>query len=226
VPAGYVQVTSGLGQAAPLNIIVLPVLFEGAVKAVIELGSFERFSVIHQTFLEQLTESIGIVLNTIEANSRTEDVLKKSQSLSEELQSQQEELQQTNEEPEEKAHALSEQKVEVERKNLEVEQARRALENKAEQLTISSKYKSEFLSNMSHELRKPLNSLLLLSQQLEENPDGNLTSRQVEYAKTIHGSGNDLLTLINDILDLAMIESGTVTMNLDGLSFSDLSDVT
>jgi CheY-like chemotaxis protein/HAMP domain-containing protein len=224
VPPDYVQITSGLGQSVPLNIIVLPVLFEGEVKAVMELASFERFNKTHLAFLEQLTESIGIVLNTIEANSRTEELLKQSQGLARELQSQQEELQQTNEELEEKAKLLASQNAEVERKNKEVEQARRALEEKAEQLALTSKYKSEFLANMSHELRTPLNSLLILANQLGDNPDGNLTPRQIEFARTIHSSGQDLLVLINDILDLSKIESGTVTVEVGDLAFSDLTE--
>jgi len=252
VPSDYVQISSGLGEASPLNVIVLPALFEGDVNAVIELASFSRFSETHQSFLNQLMESIGIVLNTIAANMRTEGLLKQSQLLTSELQAQQEELkktndrleqqantlrqseellrtkqdelQRTNAELEDKARLLSAQNMQVEAKNREVEQAKRDLEEKAEQLALTSKYKSEFLANMSHELRTPLNSLLILSKLLSENTQGHLTDKQVEFARSIHHAGSDLLGLINDILDLSKIESGTVTLDIGETSFPSLRD--
>ena len=244
-------VASGLGEAPPNNIVVLPVLFEGEVKAVIELSTFNTFSDTHLTFLDQLTESIGIVLNTIAANTRTEDLLQQSQSLAGELQSQQdelkktneqleqqaeslreseellksqqEELQQTNEELQEKAALLARQKAEVEAKNREVEEARWEMEEKAEQLALTSKYKSEFLANMSHELRTPLNSMLILSRQLAENNDENLHRKQVQFAETIHSSGSDLLSLINDILDLSKIESGMMGIEVSDVSVAEMT---
>jgi HAMP domain-containing protein/signal transduction histidine kinase/CheY-like chemotaxis protein len=251
-PPDYVRISSALGSAAPVNIVILPVLFEGQVKAVIELASFSRFSDIHQSFLDQLTESIGVVLHTIAANMQTEYLLHQSQSLTAELQAQQEELKKTNdrleqqalnlqksesllkskqdelrsanEQLQEKARQLSDQMRQVEFKNREIEQARSALEEKAEQLSLSSRYKSEFLANMSHELRTPLNSLLILARLLADNVGRNLTPKQVEFARTIHSSGAELLALINDILDLAKIESGTVTLNIAGERFADITE--
>jgi CheY-like chemotaxis protein/HAMP domain-containing protein len=252
VPNDYIHINSGLGSAAPGNLVVIPVVFENQVKAVIELASFNRFTDIHLTFLDQLMESIGIVLNTISAGMRTEQLLKQSQSLATELTSQQQELretntrlerqaatlreseellkrqqeklQQTNEELEEKAHLLATQKSEVEAKNHQIELARTALQDKAEQLAVTSKYKSEFLANMSHELRTPLNSLLILSKLLLDNPDGNLTPKQTEHIKTVYAAGSDLLTLINDVLDMAKIESGTTPMEVGEVPVTELTE--
>jgi CheY-like chemotaxis protein/HAMP domain-containing protein len=224
VPSDYTPIQSALGETQPLNVVVLPVLFEGQTKAVIELATLHQFTAAHLNFLEQLTESIGVVLNTIEATMRTENLLQQSQQLTVELQSGQKELQQTNEELGQKARELAEQNAEVERKNVEIEQARRAVEEKAAELALTSKYKSEFLANMSHELRTPLNSILILGQQLAENNLKNLNDKQVEFARSIHSAGSDLLNLINDILDLSKIESGTVSVEAEELPFAVLRE--
>ncbi len=229
VPPEFIRIGSGLGHAKPANVNILPALFEDEVKAVIELASFNEFNETHQSFLDQLMESVGIVLNTIAATMRTEGLLKQSQLLTQELQARQteltrkqQELHATNEELQEKAQLLENEKKQVEAKNIEIEMARRAVEEKAEQLALTSKYKSEFLANMSHELRTPLNSLLILSKLLADNAQGNLNEKQVEFSRTINSAGSDLLNLINDILDLSKIESGTVTIEVGEMPMQNL----
>ncbi|AXE24566.1 hybrid sensor histidine kinase/response regulator [Streptomyces globosus] len=231
LPAGYLAVSSGLGQTEALSLIVLPIVVEGQVLGVIELASVRPFTQVHRDFLEQLMEAIGVNVNTIIANARTDELLGESQRLtaelqarSQELQARQEELQASNAELEEKAELLAAQNRDIETKNLEIEQARQELEERAHQLSLASTYKSEFLANMSHELRTPLNSLLILAQLLAQNPTRNLTAKQVEYAGIIHSAGSDLLQLINDILDLSKVEAGKMDLTPETVSLTRLLD--
>jgi two-component system, chemotaxis family, sensor kinase CheA len=260
VPSDYIRIQSGLGGSEPLTLYIIPISFEGEVKAVIELASFKAFTSLQQSLIEELSKGLGIILESVLGRMRLSDLLEETQTLmeeiqaqSEELQSQQEELRIANEELEtqtqtlrkseemlqvqqeeleqtnfelmEKARSLEEQNKRFEETNREVEKARAELEEKAKQLTLISTYKSEFLANMSHELRTPLNSLLILSKLLADNKEGNLTAKQVQYSNTIYSSGKDLLALINDILDLAKIESGKMDVHPSRVRITHLKDV-
>ncbi|MEU3374236.1 HAMP domain-containing protein [Streptomyces sp. NPDC006660] len=231
VPPGYLRISSGLGEAPPAHVIVLPVLFEGKVLGVIELASFQPFTHIQKDFLNQIAEMIATSVNTISVNSKTEVLLKQSQELTEqlrersaELENRQSALQASNAELEEKAELLAQQNRDIEVKNTEIEEARQVLEERAEQLAVSMRYKSEFLANMSHELRTPLNSLLILAKLLADNAEGNLSPKQVEFAETIHGAGSDLLQLINDILDLSKVEAGKMDVSPTRIALVQLVD--
>lgn len=252
IPEDYIKIKSGIGSSLPKSVMGVPVFFENKVRGVIELASLYDITEEHKEYLRRNLRNVGVAINTAESRGAMAQLLQETQQKSEELQQQQEELRITNEELSEQTEALklSEEKLkrqqeelrvineeledktkdlekqrnEINGKNKELEKARHEIEKKAEDLEISSKYKSEFLANMSHELRTPLNSILILSQLMGENRKGNLTEKQMEFANTIHTSGEDLLNLINEVLDLSKIEAGKMILNIDDVNISELGN--
>ncbi|TVZ41135.1 two-component system chemotaxis sensor kinase CheA [Alteromonadaceae bacterium 2753L.S.0a.02] len=245
VPQDYINITSGLGEHSPRNLVVQPLVYDNDVKGIVELGSFQDFSDDQLEFLNQVSESIAVAINSALDQDKMQRLLKVAQQTSEKLQHQQQELETANQTLGEQAQALkqSEEKLtaqrdmleksnrelqlkthDLERQKAEMELARRELEEKAAQLADSSKYKSEFLANMSHELRTPLNSLLLLSQTLMANKEGNFTEDQVEDLRVIHSGGHSLLMLINDILDLSKVEAGKMHIVTDRVDLQNLAN--
>ncbi|CDZ76852.1 Autoinducer 2 sensor kinase/phosphatase LuxQ [Legionella massiliensis] len=243
IPEDYIKITSGLGETAPRMIMVIPIIFEKQLIAVLEIGTLDLFTDDHLSFLQSASENIAISLNSASARSRLQALLEETQAQQEELRSSNEELEEktrelertqqglklqteelrvSNEELADRTKDLELQKNDIESKNKEIEITKQALERRAKELEIASKYKSEFLANMSHELRTPLNSLLILAKELAENEEQNLTPHQLEAAKIIHEGGIDLLTLINDILDLSKVEAGKLDIHIEPFALNDL----
>ena len=223
VPGDYIKISSGLGDISPVNIAIIPCVYDDNIAGVLELSSLKEFSRNDISFLEIVSESVATAVNSLKARKQEQMLLEQTQVQHEELQQTNEELNKQSAELEEQATQLASQKSDIEKKNFELEHAAATLEEKADDLEVASRYKSEFLANMSHELRTPLNSILLLSRLLFDNKNNNLTEKQIEFADTIHSSGTQLLTLINEILDLAKIESGKIELYQEDVSFMDIA---